>query len=105
MGHIGLIMLFCKSPILNWLKMSLAAVGKMALSNYVMHSVIAMFLFTGAGFALFGKLQRHELLYVVFSIWIVQLIVSPIWLKYFQFGPLEWIWRNLSYQKMHPFRR
>lgn len=105
MGHIALIMLFCKSPILNWLKKSLAAVGKMALSNYVMHSVIAMFLFTGAGFGLFGKLQRHELLYVVFSIWIVQLIVSPIWLKYFQYGPLEWIWRNLSYLKKHPFRK
>lgn len=105
MGHIALIMLFCKSPILNWLKKSLAAVGKMALSNYVMHSVIAMFLFTGAGFGLFGKLQRHELLYVVFSIWILQLIVSPIWLKYFQYGPLEWIWRNLSYLKKHPFRK
>ncbi len=105
MGHIALIMLFCKLPILNWLKKSLAAVGKMALTNYVMHSVFAMFMFTGAGFGLFGKLQRHELLYVVFSIWIVQLILSPIWLKYFQFGPLEWIWRNLSYQKKHPFRK
>lgn len=105
MGHIALIMLFCKLPILNWLKKSLAAVGKMALTNYVMHSVFAMFMFTGAGFGLFGKLQRHELLYVVFSIWIVQLILSPIWLKYFQFGPLEWIWRNLSYLKKHPFRK
>jgi uncharacterized protein len=105
MGHIGLIMLFCKSAILNWLKKSLAAVGKMALTNYIMHSVIAMFVFTGAGFGLFGKLQRHELLYVVFSIWIFQLITSPIWLKYFQFGPIEWIWRNLSYMKKHPFRK
>jgi uncharacterized protein len=104
-GHIGLIMLFCKLPILNWLKTGLAAVGKIALTNYIMHSVIAMFVFTGAGFGLFGKLQRHELLYVVFTIWIVQLIISPIWLKYFQFGPLEWIWRNLSYMKRHPFRK
>jgi uncharacterized protein len=70
-----------------------------------MHSVIAMFFFTGAGLGMFGKLQRHELLYVVFSIWIFQLIISPVWLKYFQFGPIEWLWRNLSYQKMHPFRK
>ncbi len=105
MGHIAAIMLLCKLPVLKWLKTSLAAVGKMALTNYIMHSIIALFFFTGAGLGMFGKLQRHELLYVVFSIWIFQLIISPIWLKYFQFGPLEWLWRNLSYQKMHAFRK
>ncbi len=104
-GHIGLIMLFCKLPLLKWLKSSLAAVGKMALTNYIMHSVFAMFIFTGAGFGLFGTFQRYELLYIVFSIWIIQLILSPLWLKYYQFGPLEWIWRNLSYLKTHPFKK
>jgi uncharacterized protein len=105
MGHVALILILCKLPMLNWLKKSLAAVGKMALTNYVMHSIFAMFIFTGAGFGLFGSLQRHELIYVVVSIWVFQMIVSPIWLKYYQFGPLEWIWRNLSYQKRHPFRK
>lgn len=105
MGHIAVIMLFCKTPFLSWLKASLSAVGKMALTNYGMHSVFAMFIFTGVGFGLFGKLHRHELMYVVFAIWIVQLIVSPIWLKYYQFGPLEWIWRNLSYLRKHPLRK
>ncbi len=105
MGHIAAIMLLCKLPVLQWLKTRLAAVGKMALTNYIMHSVIAMFFFTGAGLGMFGKLQRHELLYVVFSIWIFQLIISPVWLKYFQFGPIEWLWRNLSYQKMHAFKK
>lgn len=104
-GHIGLIMLFCKLPLLKWLKFGLTAVGKMALTNYVMHSIICMFYFTGVGFGMFGKLQRHELLYVVFSIWIFQLILSPIWLKYFHFGPLEWIWRNLSYGKIYKIRK
>lgn len=104
-GHIGLIMILCKLPILKWLKSALSAVGKMALTNYIMHSVIAMFLFTGAGFGLFGTFQRHELLYVVFAIWIFQLIISPIWLKYYYFGPLEWLWRNLSYQKRHPLKK
>lgn len=104
-GHIGLIMIFCKLPLLQWLKNSLSAVGKMALTNYVMHSIICMIIFTGVGFGLYGKLQRHELLYVVFSIWILQLIVSPIWLRYFYFGPLEWLWRYLSYLKKHPFKK
>jgi len=105
MGHIGLIMIFCKIPYGHWLKNRLGAVGKMALTNYIMHSVICMFVFTGVGFSLYGKLQRYELLYVVFSIWIFQLIISPVWLKYFYFGPLEWLWRNLSYGKKHPFRK
>jgi uncharacterized protein len=105
MGHVGLIMLFCKTPIFGWLKASLAAVGKMALTNYLMHSVICMFVFTGIGFGLFGQLERFELLYVVFSIWIFQLILSPIWLQYFHFGPMEWVWRSLSYRQKPPFRK
>lgn len=105
LGHIGMIMLLCKSPILMWLKTRLAAVGKMALTNYIMHTIICMIVFTGVGFGLFGKLQRHELLYVVFSIWIFQLIISPIWLKYYYFGPLEWGWRYLSYLKKYPFKK
>jgi uncharacterized protein len=105
MGHVGLIMLFCKSSLLNWLKLALASVGKMALTNYLMHSVICMLVFTGVGFGLFGRLQRFELLYVVFSIWIFQLILSPIWLTYFHYGPMEWLWRNLSYQKIYPIRK
>jgi uncharacterized protein len=105
MGHVGLIMLFCKTTIFGWLKSSLAAVGKMALTNYLMHSVICMFVFTGVGFGLFGQLERFELLYVVFSIWIFQLIVSPIWLRYFHFGPMEWVWRSLSYRQKPPFRK
>lgn len=104
MGHIALIMILCKLPILKWLKYSIAAIGKMALTNYIMHSIICMIVFTGVGFGLFGKLQRYELLYVVFSIWIFQLILSPIWLKYYHFGPMEWLWRSLSYQKRQPFK-
>jgi uncharacterized protein len=104
-GHIGLIMIFTKLPILNWLKLRIAAVGKMALTNYIMHSLICMVIFTGVGFGLFGKLQRYELYFVVFSVWLLQLILSPLWLKYFHFGPIEWLWRKLSYQYKPPFRK
>ena len=104
-GHIGAIMILVKLPVLMWMKRRLAAVGQMALTNYIMHSIICMIVFTGVGFGLFGKLQRYELLYVVFSIWVFQLIVSPIWLKYFEFGPLEWLWRRLSYLQKPAFRK
>jgi uncharacterized protein len=54
---------------------------------------------------LFGALQRHELYYVVAGIWLFQLIVSPIWMKHFRFGPLEWVWRSLTYNEKQPMRR
>lgn len=103
-GHIGVVMIFCKSSFLTFLKKALAAVGKMALTNYIMQSVICAIVFTGVGFSLYGQLQRYELYYVVFSIWLFQLIASPIWLSYFRFGPLEWLWRSLTYKKLQPFR-
>jgi uncharacterized protein len=105
MGHVGLIMIFCKLQIIPWFKASIASVGKMALTNYLMHSIICMIVFTGVGLGLFGRLQRYELYYVVFSIWIFQLILSPIWLTYFRFGPVEWLWRSLTYLKAQPMRK
>jgi len=104
MGHVGLFMLFIKSGILKFLQRSLAAVGRMALSNYLMHSIVTSIIFYGDGFALYGELQRYQLYYIVGAIWIFQLIVSPIWLKYFSYGPAEWIWRSLTYHKIQPFR-
>lgn len=104
-GHIGAIMILVKAPVLMWLKRRLAAVGQMALTNYIMHSVICMIVFTGVGFGLFGKLQRYELLFVVMGIWIFQLIASPIWLKHFEFGPIEWLWRRLSYLQKPVFKK
>ena len=103
-GHIGLFMLFIKSGILKFLQDALAAVGRMALTNYLMHTLICTTFFLGFGFGMFGKLQRYELYYLVFAIWIFQLIYSPIWLKYFKYGPVEWLWRSLTYMKKQPFR-
>ncbi len=104
-GHIALIMLFVKSGILPFLQRAFAAVGQMAFTNYIMHSIICNIIFLGYGFSMYGKLQRYELYYIVISIWIFQLIFSPIWLKYFRFGPLEWMWRSLTYWKIQPFKK
>jgi len=104
LGHVGFFMLFIKSGILGFLQKSLAAVGRMALTNYLMHSIIAAFVFYGFGFSLFNKLQRFELYYVVGGIWLFQLIASPIWFNYFRYGPAEWFWRSLTYKKRQPFK-
>ena len=105
LAHLGVIMLLCKTGWLGWLMRGFGAIGQMAFSNYIFHSVVCAFLFTGYGFALYGRLQRYELYYVVAAIWVFQMIVSPIWLRHFQFGPLEWLWRSLTYWKRQPMRR
>ncbi len=104
-GHLGALLLFCRSGWFSWLQRSLADVGQMALSNYVSHSIICAFVFYGFGFGLYGYLQRHQLYYVVGSIWLFQLIVSPIWLRRYRFGPFEWLWRSLTYLEKQPMRR
>jgi uncharacterized protein len=104
LGHIGLIGLVYRMPALAGAMRTLAATGQMALTNYLSQSVICMFLFTGAGLALYGHLERHELYYVVVAIWVVQLIWSPLWLRRFRFGPAEWVWRSLTYWKRQPMR-
>ncbi len=105
LGHVGLAMLFIKSGILPFLQKALAAVGKMTLSNYLFTAIVTTIIFYGFGFGLYGKLERYELYYIVAGFWIFQLIVSPIWLKYFKYGPAEWLWRSLTYQKIQDFRR
>jgi uncharacterized protein len=102
-GHIGLLGLFLRSGILPWFRRSMAAVGRMALTNYLTHSLVALIIFVLLGY--WGKLERHQLYYIVFSVWAVQIVVSPIWLRHFHFGPVEWLWRYLTYGKPPPFRR
>jgi uncharacterized protein len=104
LGHVGLIGLVYQSGALPALMRAMGCVGQMALTNYLAQSLICMFLFTGAGFAWFGKLERHELYYVVAAIWIAQVIWSPLWLRRFRFGPAEWLWRSLTYWQKQPLR-
>lgn len=104
MGHVSLIMLLYRSGLLNWLMRALANVGQMAFTNYFMQTVFCTFFFFGYGLGYYNKLRFHQLYYVVFAIWIFQLIISPIWLRYFKFGPFEWLWRSLTYWKKQPFR-
>ena len=81
----------------------LAAVGRMALTNYLMQSLICLFIFTGIGFGLLGELRRSELYIVVLLIWAFQLWLSPWWLARYRYGPAEWLWRALTYGKTPRF--
>jgi len=105
LGHIGLVMLVCKSNLLSKLKEMLSSVGRMALTNYLFHSVIFTTIFYGFGLGLFAKYNRSTLMLFVIGMWIFQMLVSPLWLKHFRFGPAEWLWRSLTYKKRQPMKR
>jgi uncharacterized protein len=105
MGHAAMLMLIIKSGLAKWLMRSLRAVGQTAFTNYIMQSVICTLFFFGYGLGYYGKLELYQLYFVVLAIWTLEMIVSPIWLTYFRFGPLEWLWRSLTYWKVMPFRR
>lgn len=96
-GITGLVFLFGKFGLLRKTQSCLAAVGRMALTNYLMQSLICLIFFVLLGY--FGRLRLHELMYVVITIWFVQLCYSPLWLRYFRFGPLEWLWRCMTYRR------
>ncbi|MEM7477713.1 MAG: DUF418 domain-containing protein [Planctomycetota bacterium] len=104
-GYLSLIMLLCKTGVFAWLQSRLAAVGQMALTNYLTHTIVCTTLFNGYGLGWYEKLDRVQLLLVVVTIWILQLIISPLWLTRFRFGPFEWLWRSLSYWKWQPIVR
>jgi uncharacterized protein len=81
----------------------LAPVGKMAFSNYILQSLVGNFVFLNQGLGFMG--QIGPVYYTVFGIgfFIIQIILSTIWLKYFNYGPLEWLWRSATYKRWQPF--
>lgn len=74
-----------------------APAGRMALSNYLAQSVIFTFLFYGYGFGLYGQLGRAEATVIAIVVYVLQLFVSRWWLSKYQYGPMEWVWRTLTY--------
>jgi uncharacterized protein len=105
LGYIGLVILLLKSLKKGIIANSLQAVGQMALSNYLLQTIICTFIFYGHGLALYGKFERWQQFVIVLGIWAIQLFLSPIWLRNFKFGPFEWLWRSLTYWKFQAWKR
>jgi uncharacterized protein len=104
-AYICAIMLFAKSDKFQAIKDRLAAIGQMALTNYIAQSFIGVFLFYGVGLGLFSQFDRYEQVAVILGIWLIQLGWSKPWLDAFKFGPLEWMWRSLTYVKLQPMKK
>ena len=80
-----------------WLRSALIACGRMAFTNYIVQTIIGVTIFSGLGFGLMGTLQRHQLVPVVLAVWVAQLLLCRWWLGRFSQGPLEAVWRRLTY--------
>lgn len=93
------------SPLSRRLTNRLAAVGRMAFSNYLGASIVGTYLFCGYGLGLFGYLERWQLYLVVLGLWLLMLVWSPLWLGRFACGPFEWLWRSLSRARVEPLKR
>jgi len=104
-GHIALVMLIVKSGAMKGLMERFGAVGRMAFTNYLMHSIILTTVFYGYGFGLYGQVPRFWQMGFVAAVLAFQLWFSPIWLKSYRFGPAEWLWRSLTYWRLQPMRR
>jgi uncharacterized membrane protein YeiB len=103
-GYLGsIMMLLCSS---TWLRRlgRFAPMGRMALTNYIMHTVILASIFHGYAGGYYGEIGRGPQLLIVAAILIMQLYLSTWWLGRYRFGPLEWVWRSLTYKSMQPMR-
>lgn len=82
-----------------------SAAGRAAFTNYLGTSIVMLFVFHGWAFGLFGELSRPQLYVVTLAAWAVMLAWSKPWLDRYRYGPLEWLWRCLTYGKIFPMRR
>ena len=102
LGWVALVMLLCQR---GWQLRSVAAVGRMALTNYLLQTVICTTIFYGHGLGLFGRVDRAGQLAIVVGIWAFQLLASSAWLRYFAVGPVEWLTRWLVFRRRPSFLR
>ncbi len=104
LGYVAVVMLAVQGGWLPGLQKRLGAAGRMALTNYITQSVICSLIFYGHGFGLFERVGSLGQVGLVMAIWTLQLVWSPWWLARFRFGPLEWVWRTLTYENRQPMR-
>ncbi|MCF2165862.1 DUF418 domain-containing protein [Halobacterium salinarum] len=103
-AYLGAVMLVAKRWPTGVVTRGLAAVGRTAFSNYILQTVVATAIFYGHGLGLFGRVSRVAALGIVAAVWVGQIALSVLWVRYFQYGPLEWLWRALTYRTRPPMR-
>ncbi len=105
LAYVSLFFLFAQTVIGKKITAVLQPVGKMAFTNYITHSIIGTLVFYGAGLGLAREVGPVYYTLFAFLVFIGQIIVSTLWLKYFNYGPIEWLWRSATYKQWQPFRK
>lgn len=103
--YVGAIALLSMRPMGQRVISIFAPVGRMAATNYLMFSVIAQLYFTGIGFGRIGKVTPWDTHVFPITVFAFQIVASRIWLRYFEFGPVEWLWRYFTYGKASRMRK
>jgi len=103
-GMVAVIVLLVRRGVFRWPLNKLGSVGQMALSNYLLTSICMKFIFVWGPLHWYGYMEYYKLYYVVGGMWLINLVWSSIWLRFFRFGPVEWLWRSLTYWKLQPMR-
>ena len=106
LSYIGIIILWSQSNKLLWLQVRLQAIGRAALTHYLLQTLISVLLF----YPLFLNFRALELdllqqIWVVLGVWTLQLFIGKMLMEKLKFGPVEWLWRSLYYWQRQPFRR
>lgn len=104
-GYCALIMLLHQSGALAGLRTRLAAVGQIGLTSYLAQTLLCTTIFYGRGLGYFGHFERAELVFFVLGVWAVLLVACPWWVARFRYGPVEWLWRSVTYLSVPPIRR
>ena len=99
LGLIALVVTLWQKAAWRRLLVFLAPVGRMALTNYLLQTVICVLIFYGYGFGQFGRFGATTATLIALAIFLFQILISALWLKYFSYGPMEWIWRQLTYRR------
>ena len=102
LANASVILLLVRLRITMPLQRALAVVGRTAMSNYLLTSLLCQCLFKWGPWKLYGRLDYYQDLYVVVGVWMINIIASMLWLRFFAFGPFEWLWRSLTYWKRQP---
>jgi uncharacterized protein len=104
LGNAALLLIVLKAGGLKWLLARVASVGQMALSNYLLTSITMKVIYVWGPWHWYGYVEYYKVYYAVAAMWIFNMTFSTIWLRYFEFGPMEWVWRSLTYWKKQPMR-
>lgn len=102
LGYAALVMALIQARLFQKIFSAFAAVGKTALSNYFLQTLVCTIFFYGYGMGYYGRLTQFQLYLFAAEVMLVQTVISVLWLRRFQYGPVEWLLRRLAYGKWLP---